>query len=314
MRILFATDGSRAATRARDLLAGRAWPADTAFLVVSAIPIHAGPLGAPWLTVTDGVPDVAGAEERRHAEVTLDDAERALAGTGRPVERLVLQGHAAGSIVDEARSWGADLVVVGSRGHGPITSMVLGSTSAAIIDAAPCPVLVVRGDVPARIILAEDGSPGAAHAAAAVRTWPWLRRLPVDVVSVAHAPVPFSSGVAPGFHAEAMAAFARDRQAVLAGARDLSTQTAASLERPDRAATAHVLEGDPASEIVEFSQMREPAMVVLGTRGHHGLARMVLGSVARNVVMHAPGSVLVVRGRVRASRASGDRATPASAG
>ena len=35
--------------------------------------------------------------------------------------------------------------------------------------------------------------------------------------------------------------------------------------------------------------------IVMGTRGHTGLARLILGSVARNVLLHAPCSVLIVR-------------------
>ena len=40
---------------------------------------------------------------------------------------------------------------------------------------------------------------------------------------------------------------------------------------------------------------RSIGTIVIGTRGHTGLARLFLGSVARNVLLHAPCSVLVVR-------------------
>ena len=56
-----------------------------------------------------------------------------------------------------------------------------------------------------------------------------------------------------------------------------------------------MLEGDPAAEIVRFATERGIGTIVMGTRGHTGLARLVLGSVARNVLLHAPSSVLVVR-------------------
>ncbi len=55
------------------------------------------------------------------------------------------------------------------------------------------------------------------------------------------------------------------------------------------------LEGDPAAEIVRFATERLTGTIVMGTRGHTGLARLLLGSVARNVLVHAPCSVLIAR-------------------
>jgi nucleotide-binding universal stress UspA family protein len=55
------------------------------------------------------------------------------------------------------------------------------------------------------------------------------------------------------------------------------------------------LEGDPATEIVRFAAERKVGTIVMGTRGHTGLARLILGSTARNVLLHASCSVLVVR-------------------
>ena len=53
------------------------------------------------------------------------------------------------------------------------------------------------------------------------------------------------------------------------------------------------LEGDPADEIVRFAADRHTGTIIIGTRGHTGLTRLVLGSVARNVLLHASCSVLV---------------------
>ena len=52
-------------------------------------------------------------------------------------------------------------------------------------------------------------------------------------------------------------------------------------------------------------------LVVVGTRGHTGLTRMILGSVARNVLIHAPCSVLVVHQGVAQSRPEEDPAAVA---
>jgi nucleotide-binding universal stress UspA family protein len=59
----------------------------------------------------------------------------------------VLEGSAAASLVAESKN--AQLVVVGSRGHGGFAGLLLGSVSAKVAEHANCPVLVVHGDVPA---------------------------------------------------------------------------------------------------------------------------------------------------------------------
>jgi len=56
----------------------------------------------------------------------------------------VVQGHPAPVLIEASR--GADLLVLGCRGHGEFAGMLLGSTSAHCVSHAHCPVLIVRGD------------------------------------------------------------------------------------------------------------------------------------------------------------------------
>jgi nucleotide-binding universal stress UspA family protein len=67
-------------------------------------------------------------------------------GPHRPpdMELTVREGGAAGVLIDQAV--GALLLVVGSRGHGGFTGLLLGSVSAHVAEHASCPVLVVHGD------------------------------------------------------------------------------------------------------------------------------------------------------------------------
>jgi nucleotide-binding universal stress UspA family protein len=49
-------------------------------------------------------------------------------------------------ILDLAMNAGADLIVIGNRRHGPLSTMMLGSVASDLLQIAPCPVLVVPSD------------------------------------------------------------------------------------------------------------------------------------------------------------------------
>lgn len=79
-----------------------------------------------------------------------------------------------------------------------------------------------------------------------------------------------------------------------------STRRAAEeLARNTGAARAIVRGGDAAEEILRVAEELRPAMVVVGTHGRSGLARLVLGSVAERVIRASPAPVLVIRARPR---------------
>jgi nucleotide-binding universal stress UspA family protein len=63
-----------------------------------------------------------------------------------PVRELVRHGSAASELVQTSQ--GAELLVVGSRGHGGFAGLLLGSVSSASAEHAHCPVLIIHGDTP----------------------------------------------------------------------------------------------------------------------------------------------------------------------
>ena len=92
-------------------------------------------------------------EDRR--EILEDHRERAdthLAGyvsthlPGCKAHAVTQVGVAAVEIVRFAQENGCDLIVMASRGYGPIRQLALGSTAERVLHHAPCPVLIVRGD------------------------------------------------------------------------------------------------------------------------------------------------------------------------
>ena len=74
----------------------------------------------------------------------------------------------------------------------------------------------------------------------------------------------------------------------------LAESVARRLRHAGLTATSEVRQGDAASEIVSSARSRNRPLVILGSRGHTGLARLLLGWVARNSLTHAAGSVLLV--------------------
>jgi nucleotide-binding universal stress UspA family protein len=299
MRILLATDGSDHANVALELVRSVAWPAGTTIRVVTTMPTGVESYGLSWAVATADTVQDQGSEVRRHYEDLVDSAVRELTRPGLEVERLLLHGRPASAIVDEARRWPADLVVVGHRGRGSIGSMVLGSVSAEVVDHAPCPVLVVRRPAVRSIVFATDGSPSARHAEELLSRWPLFGDAPIRVVAAAQAPEPWAFGMAMDVGADAMDAYAADQEQMRAEERPIVDEAARRLREAGRNATADVLDGDPAGAIIATLEARGDDLVVMGSRGHTGLARLLLGSVARNVLLHAPSSVLIVREHVR---------------
>jgi nucleotide-binding universal stress UspA family protein len=77
-------------------------------------------------------------------EQLLDDAAEVADRADVPASVKLLRGNTVDEIVAHGDSMDADLIVVGSRGHGAITSALLGSVSRGILAESRRPVLIVR--------------------------------------------------------------------------------------------------------------------------------------------------------------------------
>ncbi len=99
---------------------------------------------------TMAYPDLAGNfllySDEQIAEIGKDVLDATLEGIDMgqvPITRKVISGYPATAILDELRR-DIDLVVMGSKGHGPIASVFVGSVTQRVLAEAPCPVLVVK--------------------------------------------------------------------------------------------------------------------------------------------------------------------------
>jgi nucleotide-binding universal stress UspA family protein len=231
---------------------------------------------------------------RQQLESDVDTVVRRLKAANIEAEAVLVRGRPATAIVDEARSFSPDLVVAGSRGHGPIATLLLGSVSAEIVDHAPCPVLVARRPVAERVLLAADGSAFAAHAEAIVADWPMFEESEIRVVSVADVVRPWHTGLAPSMYRQVSEAYTRDLAQAKTEHDAVARKAVDTLVAAGRRAHAELRVGDAAAEIVDEASSWGADLVVLGSRGLTGLSRIVLGSVARNVLQGTRSSVLIV--------------------
>ena len=298
MRILLAVDGSRSSDRARDLVAALPRQDDGLLRIVSVVPAETDLAAVPWAypVGSDRVPRDDDAPRVHRDALATAEREIRSARSDLVIEPVLAHGRAATVIVEEARSMAADLVVLGNRGHGRWESILLGSVSAEVVDHAPCPVLVARDERLGPIILADDQSSHARVAEQVLLDWPIFRGLPVTVVTVDQEGFPYAPSVSPLVYSEASDSYAYGTAAQRRTTEFDCKAAADRLRKAGLLAEPEIREGDPAHEIVTSARQRGAGLIVVGTRGQTGLRRLILGSVARKVLLHAACSVLVVRG------------------
>jgi len=146
MKILLAVDGSACSDAATQELAKRPWPPQTEVKVITAVEIPV-PVGMePWAVSPDYFEKLE-TTVRQAGQAVLDSTLLKLKTVSDKTLKIsseIIQGPPAQVIVDEAESWGADLIVMGSRGLGVWNRVLLGSVSNAVVHHAKCSVEVVR--------------------------------------------------------------------------------------------------------------------------------------------------------------------------
>lgn len=151
MRVLIGTDGSdeaiHAATTGLPLLALGSGDVVTVVCVADVPPVETAGLESGFGGGIASADEIEAAQAAAHGAGS--DAAARTAGaltTDATVETQVEIGDAGWVICQLATELGADVVVVGSRGHGRLRRALLGSISSHIAHNAPCPVLIVRAD------------------------------------------------------------------------------------------------------------------------------------------------------------------------
>ena len=298
-RILFPTDLSACAEGAFRHAAWLADRFDAELHVLHAVDDADRPaLGWPD-ALSDGAPSVTLADVYGGLEIPPPGAPGDDGATVEVVTAEVVGRSASAAILDYARDEGVDLVVMGTQGKRGWRRGVLGSVAEAVTRRAPCPVLTVRplgapGATPwppSRVLLAIDDVGDAVPPVAE-----WAARLavahavPLQVVHVTLDPLFASAGFP---LPSVLRAEARERIADLTGRLRAVVPGELSVH-------VTVRSGNPAGVVRAVAEEVGAGLLVVGTEGLSGPGRLVLGSVAEDLVRTAPCPVLVARDGVAA--------------
>lgn len=147
MKVLLAIDGSLCSLAAIKEVANRRWPEGTVVKVFAAVTTWFPSTPDPFLIGAAMYQDLIESERKRlHklVESTAAELRKSQACQELRIETKVVDGSPKEVIVEEAESWGADLILIGSHGYGNVKRFMLGSVSQAVATHAPCSVEIVR--------------------------------------------------------------------------------------------------------------------------------------------------------------------------
>ncbi len=290
MKVLVAVDNSEASQAVLQEVAARPWPPKASIEVLNVVePAHM------W-TVTQT------AEEA--VKLSADLVHRAageLQGRALEASGLSLKGDPKRVILDRAQESKADFIFVGSQGISALARFLLGNVASAVVRHAPCSVEIVRtreGKTAGvhKILLATDGSEFSERAARSIAERPWPAGTEVEVLSVVELVLGNTQAwIEPPYidnkQMETLREDAMKRaQSAVAGAVAILSKAF-----PKVAESISVLLGGPKAVIMEEADKIGADLIVVGSHGHQGIERFMLGSVSEAVAMHAHGSVEVIR-------------------
>ena len=290
--VLFATDGSIYSQQAAKFLASlphRQQLHVDVLSIVNAPPTKADRPQAQWYI--DYVQNLHHQAEKDFAVVKSE-----LEGKDAVLQHQIRSGRVGATIVEAAKELAADVVVLGARGRSEIERVLLGSTSDYVATHSHCSVLVVRPtssgnqqafhhDRPKFVLAYEDAGPSQA-ALEEIMESNWAIDASVNLVAVLPALPQIGDGVDIEHHAKSNTERAIGRAEAAFRGRCQSVN-AKIVDLP------HVGEG-----LVNFAEDNQCDMIVVGESSRTSLGRVLLGSVSRYVLRHAPCSVLITRNRM----------------
>jgi nucleotide-binding universal stress UspA family protein len=293
MRILLPIDGSECSNRAIESILEMKYPPDTEFRVISIVDF------------VEPLPSVEGGKEREIEEArklvnnTVNKLKAALAQGA--ISGEVLDGYTKERIVETARQWFCDLIVMGSHGRTGASAFLVGSVSKAVLQSAPCTVRIVRASEEvggqkgvSTVLIPLDTSEHSDHTLKHVlsQLWPTGTKFKCITVLAQDTGDLFDDTTRP-----TNTAFQKYQEQLRRETSQYLQECADSLNVKFGAGSAsfQIFEGDAREKILLEAAQWPANLIVLGSHGRRGIERFLLGSVAETVALHAKCSVEVTR-------------------
>ena len=255
-----------------------------------------------------GEVDIGSAPElmAKQAEITyahnmkmLEDTKQEAANQGVAIETELVAGTAAAGLLDFAKQSHVEMIIAGTRGHGTLEELLIGSVTSKLVSLAHIPVLVVKNCRVAstggikKIVVAYDGSPQSKEALA------WAieigRAAEAQIIAVkVFEPLPLTMMYSMPEAGVAVRMAAKLQEIQQADVKLMEeVKEFGSSQKVDIA--TEILSGDAPSAILGCAKRLHADLIVAGTRGHGMLEGLLVGSVTRRLVSVSPVPVLVVK-------------------
>jgi nucleotide-binding universal stress UspA family protein len=222
-------------------------------------------------------------------EVLLRQMRASLSMDTGPSDTRLEVGTPAEMIVSIAQETGADLIVLGARGLSPVKELLLGSVSHRVLTHAPCSILVVNRALRTlrHVLLAVEGEEDVRRALSFLAAKPFRGMPEVTLLTVlSFSPPAWPAGEVVSSQME----------------KDLTERGTWFLEEAGKKfadagyrVKPRVVVGAPSAVILDEVEKVKPDLVLLGTKGRHGVTRFVLGSVSHAILHRATRPVLIFR-------------------
>ena len=286
--IHLAVDGSEHATAAAQLVNDLPLPRNSRIKILGVVP-----------------PGQSLYESKLRA--ALMQAEKTLGRKAAETESILLYGHAAKQLIDYGSEQRPDLMVIGAKGLYATLKILLGGLAQQVVEQARWPVLVTRTPYQGlrRVLLATDGSQNSRLATEYLAQFPLPPHAEIQVVHAQPLLVEaeaFAYKMGPIAYLAPSMPLLADRPAAPhqlkvqeQKGRAILAETRRILEAAGHKSKGIILDGDPASQILAYSELRGIDLIVAGSRGLSAIEGWWWGSVSRKLVHYAHSSVLFVR-------------------